>query len=70
MFVLSHYKKISHYCEIIINRGVLIFADFVVHLNNEIQFSHWLLPVLFEITNSRTHEPIHFAETTKIGANE
>ena len=23
------------YCEIIINRGVLIFADFVVHLNHE-----------------------------------
>jgi len=28
-----------YYCEIIINRGVLIFADFVVHLN-QIQFSH------------------------------
>jgi len=23
------------YCEIIINRGLLIFVDFVVHLNNE-----------------------------------
>ena len=23
------------YCEIIINRGVLIFADFVIHLNHE-----------------------------------
>jgi hypothetical protein len=23
------------YCEIIINRGILIFADFVVHLNQE-----------------------------------
>jgi hypothetical protein len=24
-----------YYCEIIINRGVLIFADFLVHLNHE-----------------------------------
>jgi hypothetical protein len=23
------------YCEIIINRGVLIFVDFLVHLNHE-----------------------------------
>jgi len=28
---LQHFS----YCEIIINRGVLIFADFVVHLNHE-----------------------------------
>lgn len=25
------------YCEFIVNRGVLIFADFVVHLNHEIK---------------------------------
>jgi hypothetical protein len=25
----------NNYCEIFINRGVLIFADFVVHLNHE-----------------------------------
>jgi hypothetical protein len=31
---------LSVYCEIIINRGVVIFADFMVHLNHEIQFSH------------------------------
>jgi hypothetical protein len=53
--------------------------DLVVHLNheyknsNEIQFSHWLLPVVFETTNSRDQEfkeSMHFVETTKIGANE
>jgi hypothetical protein len=26
-------KKENIYCEILINRGVLIFVDFVVHLN-------------------------------------
>jgi hypothetical protein len=29
-----------------------------------------LLPVVFETMNSRTHGSMHFAETTKIGANE
>jgi hypothetical protein len=28
-------SKRNMYCEIIINRGVLIFVDFVVHLNYE-----------------------------------
>jgi hypothetical protein len=64
------------YCVIIINHGVLIFKDFIVHLNhenynpNEIQFSYRLLPVVFETTNLRTHGSMHFVETTKIGANE
>jgi len=30
-----HKEVVINYCEIIINRGVLIFADFIVHLNNE-----------------------------------
>ena len=63
-----------YYCEIIVNCGVLIFVDFVVHLNheksNEIQFSHLLLSVVFETTNSRTHGSMHFVEITKIGVNE
>ena len=28
-------RHVGKYCEIIIYRGVLIFVDFVVHLNNE-----------------------------------
>ena len=57
------------HCEIIINRRVLIFTDFVVNLNhqnksNEILISHWLLPVMCETTNSRTHGSMHFVETT------
>ena len=50
--------------------------DFVVHLNheklkcNEIQFSHWLLPVVFETTNSRTEASMHTVETTTIYTEE
>ena len=64
------------YCEIIINRGVLIFRGFRGSLklhklkSNEIQFSHWLLPVVFESRNARTHGWLHFVETTKIGVKE
>ena len=32
--------------------------------SNKIQFSHWLLPVVFESTNWRTHGSMHFVETT------
>jgi len=28
------------------------------------------MPVVFETTNSRTHGPLHFVETTIIGANQ
>jgi len=64
------------YCEITINCGVLIFADFVADLNHESKkptkynIPHWLLPEMFKITNSRIHWSMHFVETTKIGANE
>ena len=37
---------------------------------NEIQFPHRLLPVVFETMNSRPHGPMHFGETTKIGAKK
>ena len=53
------------YCEIIINCGVLIFADFVVHLQrnkNSTKFN--LLPVMFKTMNSRTHGSMHFVETS------
>jgi hypothetical protein len=69
-------QTIYEYCEIIINRWSLILGHFVVHLNHkklkskEIQLSHWLLPVVFETTNSRTHGIMHFVETTEIGAND
>jgi hypothetical protein len=59
------------FCEIIINRGVLIFVDFVVHVkSNEIQFSHRLLPIVLETTNSRTQESLYFVEITNTGVNE
>ena len=64
------------YCEIIINHKVLIVVDSLVHLKYEdknpvkYNFFHWLLPVMFETMNSRTHESMHFVETTKIGDNE
>ena len=64
------------YYEIFIDRGILIFVDFVVHLNHE----HWnptkynflidCCLVVFETTNSRTQGSMHFAETTKIGSNK
>jgi hypothetical protein len=55
---------------------ILILAHVVVHLDhkkfksNEIQFSHWLLPVVFETMNSRTRGSMHFVETTEIVAND
>ena len=55
---------------------ILILAHVVVHLDhkqlksNEIQFSHWLLPVVFETMNSRTRGTMHFVETTEIVAND
>ena len=61
------------YREFVSTREALIPVDFVSHLKprkqniNEIQFSHWLLPVVFETTNSRTQGSLHFAETTQIG---
>ena len=64
------------YCGIIINGGVLIFHGFRGSLkpqtlsSNEIQFSHLLISVVFETTNSRTHGYMYFEETMKIGANE
>jgi hypothetical protein len=61
MFILNHYKKISHYCEIIINHGVLIFADFVVHLNKRNFFqqlytkaSYPLHPIFLRLSSART----------------
>jgi hypothetical protein len=53
-------QYIYEYCEFIINRLILILAHVVVHLDhkklksNEIQLSHWLLPIVFETMNSRT----------------
>jgi hypothetical protein len=64
------------YCEIIINCGVLIFADFVIHSNNENEnptiynFSLIVACKMFETMNSRTHGSMHFVKTTKIGADE
>jgi hypothetical protein len=59
------------YCEIIINCGVLIFADFVVHLNHENQNNFpigcCLYSVVLKTTNSRSHGSMHFLETMKIG---
>jgi hypothetical protein len=69
-------QTIYEYCEIIINRGIVILAHVMVHLNhkkiksNEVQFSHWLLPVVFETTNSRTYGSMHFIETREIVAND
>ena len=37
--------------------------------HNEIQFSHWLLPVMFETTNSRTHGSMHFVEVQYFHSN-
>ena len=73
-FNAKHFSEII-YCEFIISRGVLIFADFVVHLNheNKIQTKYNFpidLPVMFETASSRTHGSMHFVETKKIGANE
>jgi hypothetical protein len=67
--------RIYMYCEIIIIRVVLIFTDFVVHLNhenkNKTKYNFPIdLPVMFETTSSRTHGSMHFVETKKIGANE
>ena len=57
--------------EIVINRGVFIFVDFVVYVkSNEIQFSHRLLPIVHETTNSRPQESLYFVESTNTGANE
>jgi hypothetical protein len=59
------YLNVNWYCEIIVNGRVLLFVDFVVHLNHENKknttkyiFSTWFLPVMFEV------------ETTIIGTNE
>ena len=38
--------------------------------SNEIQFSHWLWPVMFKTMNSRTQGSLIFVETMKIGANK
>ena len=60
------------YCEIKSNRGALNFCGFRGSLkpqklkSNEIQFSHWLLPVMFEITNSRTQRSLHVVEHDKL----
>jgi virulence-associated protein VapD len=59
----------------IINGGLLIFADFFVHLNheekyNEIQNAHWLLSAMFETTNSRIRGSIYFIETTNSKTQE
>jgi hypothetical protein len=58
----SYLQLLSYkYCEIIINHGVLIFSDFVVHLNHETKnptkhnFPNCFLPVMFETMNSKTH---------------
>ena len=63
------------FCEIIINRGVLIFVDFVVHvkLNNQNPTKFNLpidLPILLETMNSKTQGSLHFLEITNTGANE
>ena len=49
------YVICSIYCEIIINRVVLIFADFVVHLNHEINF--FLSTVACNISNHDFKNP-------------
>lgn len=59
------------YLSIIVNSflfvGFQFFVDFVVHLihawkfkSNEIEFSHWMLLVVFETTNTRIHASMHF----------
>ena len=48
-------------------QGSMHFENKIKHRNkkkNEIQFSHWLLPVVFEITNSLTQGLMHIIETT------
>jgi hypothetical protein len=61
------------YCESIIIHGVLIFVDCVVNWNHENlnpMKQNMSILTVFKITNSRIHGTMHFAETTKIGANE
>jgi hypothetical protein len=40
------------------------------HENKNPTKYNWLLHVVFETTNLRTHESMHFFETMKIGANK
>ena len=40
MYVFMTNQQYIIYCEIIINRGVLIFVDFLVHLNHKNQIQH------------------------------
>ena len=58
----------------ILNRGALIFVDFVVHLNHEksteIHFAHCMLRVVLETMNIGTQVSIHVVETKKMNANE
>jgi hypothetical protein len=61
--------KYKTYSEIIINRVVLIFADFMVHANHgkkkQMKYKFpFIVACTFETTNSTTHGSIHFIETT------
>ena len=61
------------YCEIIINRGVLIFVDFMVHLNHENKNPmkyNFLTDCCLECFKPRIQDLMYFVDTTKIGANE
>jgi hypothetical protein len=61
-------------CEIIINRGVLICCGFRGSLKpRKLKFNKnkiFALTVVFETTNSRTYESMHFVGTMKIGVNK
>ena len=55
------------YCELIINRGALIFVDFVVRLNHENENpSNTIFLLSVWTTNSRIQGSMQFVETTKI----
>ena len=57
------------YCELIINRGALIFVDFVVRLNHENENpSNTIFLLSVWTTNSRIQGSMQFVETTKICA--
>ena len=62
-------RNLIEYCEISINPWCPNFRRFLGLLKlrklkyYEIPFSYWLLSVVFETTNSRTHGSMHFVET-------
>jgi hypothetical protein len=53
-----------------LERTVKTTREYKVEHSHNYNFPIDCWAVLFETTNSRTHESLHFVETTNIGANE